>query len=201
MKKLVATLDKCKVSDRDAVRNITATVQALHHNLEDLIINRTSIRRCRKRLRVEHAAKLRTEFKVCELDAVTIHWDGKMLPILMGKEQPERLPVILSCRGMEQLLGVSAISSGTGEDQASAVYELLNERELWDKVQAICSDTTASNTGRFIGACVLLEQKLGRDLLYLPCRHYIYEIILRSAFDVKMSKSLGPNVLLFKKSR
>lgn len=50
------------------------------------------------------------------------------------------------------------------------------------KVYAVIG-TTASNTGRLNGACVLLEQKLGRDLLYLPYRHHIYEIILRGVFE------------------
>lgn len=37
--KLVETLGKCKVSDRDIVRVITATVQASDHDITDLIIN------------------------------------------------------------------------------------------------------------------------------------------------------------------
>ncbi|XP_011704858.1 PREDICTED: uncharacterized protein LOC105460119, partial [Wasmannia auropunctata] len=145
-------------------------------------------------MRKEIAEALRTTFQKSELDAITVHWDGKMLPALMGKEQVDRLPVLISYKGSEKLLGIPAISSGTGNKQACAVYELLNEWELCDKVQALCFDTTASNTGCLQGASVLLEQKIGRDLLYLPCRHHIYEIILRSVFDEKISASTGPNI-------
>jgi len=54
---------------------------------------------------------------------------------------------------------------------------------LIQNVQALCSDTTASNTGRINGACVLLDHLLEREILYIPCRHHIYEIILKSVLD------------------
>ena len=41
----------------------------------------------------------------------------------------------------------------------------------------MCFDTTSSNTGHRAGACILLEQKLERDLLYLACWHHIMELI------------------------
>lgn len=53
--------------------------------------------------------------------------------------------------------------------------------------------------GHFKGASVMLEQKLGKDILYLPCRHHIYEVVLRGVFKEKVSKSSGPNIPLFKK--
>lgn len=52
---------------------------------------------------------------------------------------------------------------------------------------------------RIGGSCVLLEQWLERSLLYLPCRHHIYEIILRSVFDHKFGSTSGPNVPLFQR--
>ena len=195
---LVAMLDRCKVSDRDSIGIITTIAQALGHNIDDLIINRTSIRRQRTKHRAELANKLREKFNDCELNAITVHWDGKLLPILKGTGKIERLPVLISSIGVEKLLGIPTISSSSGDDQASAVYDLLEEWGLSNKVQALCCDTTASNTGRYQGACVLLEQKLEREILYLPCRHHIYEIILQSVFKEKMYQSSGPNVPLFK---
>lgn len=198
--KLVAAFDRCKVSDRDAVHILIATAEALHHDVHDLIINRSSIRRCRERLREEHASKIRHGFDQTEISALTVHWDGKMLPALMKKELVDRLPVIVTYNGVEQLLGVPQIESGTGRDQALAVYNTLQEWNLADRVQALCCDTTASNTGRLKGACILLEKELGRNILYFPCRHHIYELILRSVFDTKLDeKSTSPNVQLFKR--
>lgn len=60
-------------------------------------------------------------------------------------------------------------------------------------------DTTSSNTGPEKGACQLLQKKIGRDLMLLPCRHHIYEIVLRSVFETKLTSSSAPEVLIFEK--
>ena len=39
-------------------------------------------------------------------------------------------------------------------------------------------DTTSSNTGLLSGACVILDQLLGRPLLNLGCRHHVLELVL-----------------------
>lgn len=49
--KLVTVLDRCKVSDRDATHIIIATAQALGHNVDNLVINRSSIYRVREKVR------------------------------------------------------------------------------------------------------------------------------------------------------
>lgn len=113
--KLVSVLDKCKVSDRDAVRILIATAQALKHDVSNLVINATSIRRIRTQFRYETGKKIHDTFKNQEISSVTVHWDGKILPCLMGDEQIDRLPVVISFQGTEQLLGIPAISSGTGK--------------------------------------------------------------------------------------
>lgn len=197
--KLAVTLDRCKISDRDAVHILYAVVEALGQNPEDFIINRSSIHRSRECFREERAARIREEFQLDIISGVTIHWDGKMLPALSSNDMVDRLPVIITYDDREQLLGVPALTSGTGEDQAAAVFQLLEEWGLSDKVQALCCDTTASNTGRLRGACILLEQRLDRELLYLPCRHHIFEVILKSVFDEKFGTTSGPVVPLFKR--
>jgi 3-oxoacyl-(acyl-carrier-protein) synthase len=101
------------------------------------------------------------------LAALVVHWDGKLLPDLTGKELIDRLPVIVSGAGVNHLLGVPKLPADSGEAQASAVAQALEEWGLYDRVSAMCFDTTSSNTGRVNGSCVLLEQKLGKDLMYL----------------------------------
>lgn len=126
-----------------------------------------------------------------------IHWDGKILPEIIGTGKVERLPVLIAQNGVEQLLGVPKLEDGTGSNIATAVYNLLSEWNVLDQAQAICFDTTSSNTGRINGSCILLEQKLERDLLYFACRHHIYELILKAVFDCKMPVTSGPNVKMF----
>lgn len=196
----MAALDKCKISDRDSVHILIAVAEALGHRVDDLVINRSSIHRCRERLRSERASELKGELLALkQTDAVTVHWDSKLLPALTGKEKVDRLPVIATANGVEHLLGVPKLFSGKGDDMASAVYQLLEEYQLTERVEAVCCDTTASNTGRLNGACVILEQKLEKDLLYLPCRHHIYELVLKCAFEVCIGVSSGPDIPLFKR--
>src|ERR1043165_1972298 len=68
----------------------------------------------------------------------------------------DRLPVIISGIGVEQLLGVPKISSGTGKVQATAVISLLENWGVTDQVAALCFNTTASNTGHHSGACFII---------------------------------------------
>lgn len=73
--------------------------------------------------------------------------------------------------------------------------------KIEEKIEALCFDTTGSNTGRINGACINIEKMFDRDLLYLPCRHHIFELVLKSCFDVLMGASSGPDINLFKRFR
>lgn len=104
--KLVTVLDRCKVSDRDATHIIIATAQAFGHNVDNLVINRSSIHRVRDKVRKLRAEQLRLSFNNDLFKESVVHWNEKMLPSLTGKDLVERLPVLISCEGREQLLGV-----------------------------------------------------------------------------------------------
>lgn len=81
---------------------------------------------------------------------------------------------------------------------ANAVSDALQEYGVSDLVVGLCCDTTASNTGEYNGAAVLIEHLLEKDLLILPCRHHhIFEIVLRAVFDSKFTNVSGPNVPIF----
>jgi hypothetical protein len=67
---------------------------------------------------------------------------------IFGEGSVDRLPVLVSGDGMDKLLGVPKVSSGTGENEATAVNKLVAEWQLIEKVQAMCFDTTSVNTGR-----------------------------------------------------
>jgi len=118
---------------------------------------------------------------------------------LTSKEHIDRLPVLISGVGVEQLLGVPKLPSGTGEAQATAVILCLEDWGIVERVVALCFDTTASNTGPHSGACTIIEQKLGRDLLFLGCRHHVMELVVGAAFEVTSGASSGPEVLLYKR--
>jgi hypothetical protein len=115
----------------------------------------------------------------------------------------DRLPVLLTSLtdGNTKLLGVPQMKCGSGQAAADAVYEQLR---LWDCTSlavGMCFDTTAANTGRLSGACRLLEDVLGRSLLWLACRHHVLEVLLSDAFAVCFGPSSGPDIIIFKRFR
>lgn len=64
--KLVSALDRCKISDRSAVYILHAVAEALGHCTEDLVINRSSIRVCRKKMRMAESNRIKEEYCVIE---------------------------------------------------------------------------------------------------------------------------------------
>ena len=158
--KLVAALDRCQLSIRDFVYIIHATVEALgfstdkHHP-----INKSSIQRIRSQMMMARAKDIKTDFQDYVPDVITVHWDGKLLPGLdVSSPKEERLPVLISFEEKELLLAVPKLDSSSRKAQAKAVLDALHDWILDDQVQIMmCCDTTASNTGRLNGACVLLE--------------------------------------------
>lgn len=201
--KLIAALDRCQLSIRDSVYILQAAVEALGLSVDEYPINKSSIQRVRSQMRKERAEAIKTDFQNHVPDIVTVHWDGKLLPGLdFRSSKEERLPVLISFDDKEQLLAVPKLDSSSGKDQAKAVLNALHDWNLGDQVQIMCCDTTASNTGRFSGACALLEQKLERELLLFACRHHVYELVLKSVFEAKIPQvTKSPDIPLFKKLR
>lgn len=124
----------------------------------------------------------------------TLHWDGKLIPDFR-KENKERLGILVS--GMPdfeegKLLGIPVITNTTGEEQARATSSLANEWKLSDNVRSLVFDTTASNSGLKIGACVQLEKLLDKKLFMLACRHHIFERILCSVHKELFGATSGP---------
>ncbi|KAE9533666.1 hypothetical protein AGLY_009015 [Aphis glycines] len=197
--KIVCALDNCKVSDRGAIHIIMAVVEALEKNVDDYVINRTSIQRCRQILRKERASLIKDKFLESDLQAVVLHWDGKLLPNLVGKDIMDRLSIVISSGDIEKILSIPVLQNSTANEQAKVIYKTLIEWNIQNSVRALSFDTTAVNSGRLGGTCVLLERLLKKELFYLPCRHHIYEIILRSIFDKKLNISTGKDVPIFKR--
>ncbi|CAH1647379.1 unnamed protein product [Spodoptera littoralis] len=121
---------------------------------------------------------------------------------LADKEEKSRLRNIEEQNHKEQLIAVPKLDNSTGSEQAEAIRNAVTDWNLEDKVQILCCDTTASNTGRINGACVLLEQKFNREMLIFGCRHHIYELVLKGVFEDKISQvTNNPDIPLFKKFR
>lgn len=195
--RMTSLLDRTKVSDRKAVLIIAETAKSLGHPVQDLVLNRSSIQRLRQHHRAMISARLKDEFQADA--ALVVHWDGKLLRDLTGTEKFDRLPILVSGRGVSQLLMAAKLPSSTGQAVAEAVCAALNEWGIAEKVRAMSFDTTSLNTGQNNGACVLLEEMLGHKLLSFACRHHVFELVIGAVFQLCMGTSSAPEVLMFKR--
>lgn len=105
-----------------------------------------------------------------------------------------------------KLLGTRSYAPGTdaksGDIISSLTLDLMEEWQCVDSIVNMVFDTTASHTGHLSAACVAIQNKLDRPLLWSACRHHIGEVILSHVFaDIKIEVSKSPDVVIFSKFR
>lgn len=92
-------------------------------------------------------------------------------------------------------LGVFQISSHSAKDCANKIINKIDEHNLRKRLIGLACDTEAVNTGRLFGVCKSIERELKTELLHLMCRHHIYEVILKSVFEILFGKTTGPSAI------
>lgn len=120
-------------------------------NIDNVNLNHATINRSRIRFRAKIAEGLKNDFQID--NRYVVHWDGKILSDIVDKKSVDRLPVILSVGDVDQLLGVPKMANGTAMNQASAIIDTLNQRNVTSHVKAMCYDTTSVNTGIILYLC------------------------------------------------
>ena len=108
-----------------------------------------------------------------------------------------RVALVITGNNIEVLIGVPQIPNSTGIVQAEACCSAIREYGLEDQLKGLVFDTTASNTGLLQGACIKIQQMLGKELLWMACRHHVLEVILSDVFKYEYGPSTGPNISLF----
>ncbi|XP_053959928.1 uncharacterized protein LOC128864341 [Anastrepha ludens] len=163
--------------------------------MEDLILNRTTLHSMRRDYRRIQAQEIINGFNIP--DVFVLHWDGKLLAEIRGTEKKDRLSLVVTGGNMEKLLGIPKIESSTGDAIAAIIHNFLCKWKLDDLVEIVSFDTTAANTGVNNGAAFLLEKRLGRNLLFFPCRHHVSELLVKAVFELNFGKSSAQEVPLF----
>ena len=158
-------------------------------NIDDISLSTSTTRRKRKVARSSVVSSIRSSFprtlsQVC--------FDGKLLPSLGGFGKDNRLAVVIIQEDENQILAVARVSSGTGEAEANCVKATLDAWEIAELIIACGFDTTSTNTGVHTGGCKILQDLLGRQILWLACRHHIGELIVKAAFHTIFGKTKSP---------
>lgn len=196
-----AVLDRTNISIRKAAMITASVLNEAGCSTTNAVLSKSTVHRLRQQNRREIGHQIRKEFKASKS---VVHWDGKLLPdvSLVCAGLVERLPVCVSSLvdGRSKLLGVPKLMSGTGKASANAVIENL---KLWNcdsDIIGMCYDSASVNTGKITGACKTIETTLGRDLLWLTCRHHMFEVLLADIFKLCLTDvSTGPEIVIFKK--
>ncbi|XP_065659625.1 uncharacterized protein LOC136083788 [Hydra vulgaris] len=133
---------------------------------------------------------------------VQLHFDGKVChEYTDGKKlEKDRLAILINGNMEMHLLGIPAISSGTGENQKNAIRDILNCFDLTNSIQAVTFDTTRINTGNKNGAVSLLVNEVfQRPALSIACRHHVNELHITHFWkNYPSSVTSGPDNMLFK---
>ena len=145
---VLASLDRTKVSDCRAVQIIAQLLNATGQCIDEFSLNRSSVRRCHQLDRSKRADELKANLKFNPEKPMVLHWDGKLMKDLTWDEKVDRLPILVSGSGMDQLLSIPKLHAGTGKAMADAVYEVVCDWDIKDRIKAISFDTTAGNTGQ-----------------------------------------------------
>ena len=184
------------ISDRAAVYVIGETVRCLGQKVQPLTLNQCIIRRNRRRHRKAIVAQLKDDFD--PQFPLIVHGDCTLIPELVGTETVDRLPVTVTSNDQSQLLATPNLQCDTGEAQAKAIFAVLKDWNLEEKVQGMYLDNISFNTGQHKGTCTLWEQLIGPKLLHIGFHHHVMELIAGAVFDRAMEASSAQDVLLFK---
>ena len=118
---IAASLDRVKIHDCGAMFVVGAVAQALGHDLEDVALFGNIIRRAPIATRKAVAATVQSAFMPDS--PLLLPLDGKLLPDIAGsKEVVDRVAIVVTGDVVEQLLAVSLIGRGTGEEQCNACF-------------------------------------------------------------------------------
>ena len=134
-----------------------------------------------------------------------LHWDGKIMnDIEESHNKIERISVIVSdLEGNTQLIGTPKLpigtSSGTaGQHIAKVSVDLLKEWNIQDLIATMNFDTTNTNTGKWTGACIRVQELIGRPLLWCACRKHVGEVHIGHAWDsLKVEASASPEISVY----
>lgn len=143
---------------------------------------------------------------VCPKPAA-LHWDGKIMNDLENQyKQKDRLPILVSGVKTHKLLGAPALPIKSGESAGKLISDqamiLLDKWGCREQIASMVFDTTASNTGHLSAACVSIQTKLDRPLLWSACRKHIGELIIGHVWDdLKIEVSSSKDTNVFKRFR
>lgn len=194
-----SALDRTNISAPKFTILCAAIAGAVGENLNECVLSTSTCYRRRQIHRDQIVTIIKDDFMSSSKPPLVLHWDGKKLRdttndnLALRKKKVERLAVVVSGVDVQKIITIAKIKDGTGLVISDTVYEHVVEWNLLDEIVAVCTDTTASNTGIFNGSVVLFQQLMERNILYFACRHHVLELIVGAVYEVLFGESTGPS--------
>ena len=212
---LISSLDRTKTSDRGTMRILAPVFKTFETedgkrlDLEELVLSKNTIWKVRQEQRNKLAEEAKAEFKLYMPPLLSLGWDGKLImDMLNEKHEMESIVVCGAPRYTEgkiidivELTDEDGRPTSTGLAQADAVFNSMEEWGVTDRIAAFNFDTTASNTGINSGAAIRLNYRLNRPVLYLACRHHVFDLLAKNTFYKVVGYDPSPDVLMFKRMK
>ena len=207
---VVSMLDRTGTSSRKAVGVVssilkTAKIDGQQVDLSEFSLSRPGLERKRIHNRSVLKEQEMEEFAKNKPACAAVHFDGKLIQDLTGTLQ-ENLAILVSgaphylegkILSVSKLMDEDGNPTSTGEAQAWAVQVEIKAWGLENAIVAVVFDTTASNTGKYRGATVRLQQFLGRPVFFLACRHHVSELIAKACWYCIFEADLSPDCKFF----
>ena len=212
---LISSLDRCKASDYSTMRILAPlftsfqTEDGKRLKLDELVLSRRTIRNARIEQRNILAEQEIEKFKQNMPRYLSLGWDSKMIHDMLNHKH--EMESIVLCGAPEYIEGklVDVIEltdedgnpTSTGLAQAEAVIAKVSEWGAADNIVAVNFDTTASNTGPHSGAVTRVNNFLNRPVLWLACRHHVFDLLAKNTFNTIVGYDPSPDVLMFKRMK
>lgn len=200
---VTSALDRTNTTSSSFTIILAAIARSLDVDLTECVFSTSTLLRRRKAHRETIEAVVKDEFLATIKTGLVVHWDGKRLKDTTseGNDQRnskvDRIAIVVTGLNIQKIIAIAKSEDGTGVEVAETVHEHLNEWGILDSIVAMCTDTTSANTGEIQGACVLFEVLLNRNVIYLACRHHMFEVIIGGVFIMLFGETTGPTIEMF----
>lgn len=202
-KDVASALDRTNTPTGSFVIILAAIARALDVDLTECVFSASTLLRRRTAHRECIKAEVKTEFLASIKSGLVVHFDGKRLKDTTNDEKDERngkvdrIAIVVTGFNIQKILAIAKTDDGSGVVVSDIVHEHLEAWSILDSIVAMCTDTTGANTGVNQGACVRLERKMKRNLIYLACRHHVLELIIGAIFVMLFGETTGPYTEMF----
>lgn len=180
-KNVCLMFDHIGASHKDACLAYITIAKSLGVHDNDIVCSSSTMFRTREHHRKVEANSIQENFDPSGMN--TIHWDGKTYHS-RGGVRDKRLTVVLSNSSKAKSLEITHVHEDNAKVQSKAVFDICRKWNILENVNSMSFDAARTNTGKYKGVCKTFQTLVKKDLLYLPCRHHIYEIVSTATFAV-----------------